>query len=323
MSSEKSKQVKSRLHLRNRNRERYDLTALIAAKPDLAKHVAPNKYGDDSVDFSDPAAVKLLNQALLAHYYGIEYWDFPEENLCPPIPGRADYLHQVADLLASSNLEKIPQGELVTCYDIGVGASCIYPVLGVTEYGWKFIGSDIDPKSIESAQKIIDANPPMKEKVELRLQEDAADVFYGILERDEKIDVTICNPPFHATQEDAQAGTRRKVTNLGGKKITLPARNFAGIHTELITDGGESRFIQNMIREGRKFSQNVFWFTTLVSKQSNLKGIYRALDKFGASIVRTIPMGTGNKSSRIVVWTFLNRAEREKWRLERWGEGRI
>lgn len=320
MASEGSKQVKARLHPRNRNRERYDLTALITAKPDLADHVTPNKYGDDSVDFSNPAAVKILNQALLNHYYGIKYWEFPEENLCPPIPGRADYLHHLADLLADSNFETIPKGDAVTCFDIGVGASCIYPVIGVTEYEWKFIGSDIDKNSIASAQKIVDSNPSLSGKVELRLQEDPNDVFYGILGREEKIDVTLCNPPFHATVEEAQEGSRRKVKNLSGKKIYIPPRNFSGIHTELICEGGESRFIQNMIREGRKFSQNVFWFTTLVSKQSNLKGIYRALDKFGATIVRTIPMGTGNKSSRIVVWTFLNKEEREKWRESRWTE---
>lgn len=318
MASEKSKEVKARLHPRNRNRERYDLNALISAKPELKDHVKPNKYGDDSVDFSNPAAVKILNQALLDHYYGIKFWEFPDENLCPPIPGRADYLHQIADLLADKNYGTIPKGDAVRCFDVGVGASCIYPIIGVTEYEWKFIGSDIDKKSIASAQKILDSNPTLTGKVELRLQEDRDDVFYGILERDEKIDVTICNPPFHASVEDAQAGTRRKVKSLSGNKITMPPLNFSGLHSELVCEGGESRFIQNMIREGRKFSQNIFWFTTLVSKQSNLKGVYRALNKFGATEVKTIAMGTGNKSSRIVAWTFLNRDERISWQESRW-----
>jgi 23S rRNA (adenine1618-N6)-methyltransferase len=43
----------------------------------------------------------------------------------PSIPGRADYIHYIADLLAESNNGIIPrswdQG-----LDIGIGANCIY-----------------------------------------------------------------------------------------------------------------------------------------------------------------------------------------------------
>ncbi|MGB5820021.1 MAG: 23S rRNA (adenine(1618)-N(6))-methyltransferase RlmF [Saonia sp.] len=318
MSSEKNKQVKTRLHSRNKNRERYDLSALIMADPELANYVKPNKYGDDSVDFSNPVAVKILNKALLNNYYGIKHWEFPDENLCPPIPGRADYIHHIADLLSESNFGRIPTGDKITCFDIGVGANCIYPIIGVTEYDWKFIGSDIDRKSIESAQHIVNSNSSLKDKIECRLQENPKDVFYGIIDREDKIDVSICNPPFHSSLEDAQKGTSRKVKNLSGKKVKTPQLNFAGISNELICDGGEYKFIQNMIRESEKFSKNCYWFSTLVSKQSNLKGIYKSLDKFGANQVKTIPIGTGNKSSRIVAWTFLSAAEQKEWRDTRW-----
>ena len=32
---------------------------------------------------------------------------FPNENLCPPIPGRADYIHHIADLLSINNNKQI------------------------------------------------------------------------------------------------------------------------------------------------------------------------------------------------------------------------
>ncbi|WP_213976832.1 RlmF-related methyltransferase, partial [Serratia marcescens] len=83
-------QQKSGLHPRNRHRSRYDFPALIASCPALAPFVKPNAWGDVSVDFADPAAVKMLNRALLQHFYGIEHWDIPADYLCPPIPGRAD-----------------------------------------------------------------------------------------------------------------------------------------------------------------------------------------------------------------------------------------
>ncbi|MEL1246172.1 23S rRNA (adenine(1618)-N(6))-methyltransferase RlmF [Flavobacterium sp. DGU11] len=318
MASDKNQQEKSVLHPRNKNRERYDLDALIDCTPDLKVYVKPNKFGDPSVDFSNPAAVKLLNKALLHYYYGIKHWEFPDENLTPPIPGRADYIHYIADLLKESNFGRMPEGNKITCLDVGLGANCIYPILGVAEYGWNFIGSDIDPKSIASAEAIIDANQTLVNKIECRLQANPKAIFRGILGTGDKIDASLCNPPFHSSATDAQKGTQRKVKNLSGRKEKTPELNFAGISNELIYDGGESGFIHNMILESRDFAKRCFWFSTLVSKQSNLKGIYKALEEIKADQVKTTPMGTGNKSTRIVAWTFLSKEEQKVWRETRW-----
>jgi 23S rRNA (adenine1618-N6)-methyltransferase len=318
MSSEKNRNEKVRLHPRNKNRERYDLTALIKATPELKNYITLNKYVTESVDFTNPLAVKLLNTAILNHYYGITYWKFPDENLCPPIPGRADYIHCMADLLAENNFGKIPTGDRITCLDIGMGASCIYPIIGVTEYGWKFIGSDINPKSIASAQQIVNANALLKGKIECRLQKNSKDIFHDIITKDDKVECTVCNPPFHASAEDAQQGSLRKIRNLSGKKVKTAELNFAGISNELIYEGGEYKFIQSMIRESEKFSKNCFWFSTLVSKQAYLKRIQTLLESTEVNQIKTIPMGTGNKSSRIVAWTFLSKEERKEWRETRW-----
>ena len=320
MPSKAAQQEKGRLHPRNKNRERYDLRALTAALPELKSHVRVNEFGNESIDFSDPRAVKLLNQALLNHYYGIKHWDFPDGNLCPPVPGRADYIHHLADLLGSSNSGTIPTGDKITCLDIGTGASCIYPIIGVTEYGWRFIGSDIDPRSIASAEHIIRSNPSFHSKIELRLQKDPKAIFQDLLNKEERIDITLCNPPFHASLEEAQHGTRRKVENLSGKKAKIPVLNFSGISSELIHAGGEYGFIQSMITESKLFSKSCFWFSTLVSKHSNLKGIHRLLDESEASQVKTISMGTGNKVTRIVAWSFLSKEAQKEWRERRWKE---
>lgn len=316
MPTDKNTKEKTRLHSRNRNREPYDLNALKNSIPELNNYITLNKFGVESIEFSNPVAVKLLNKALLKHYYGIQHWDFPNENLCPPIPGRADYIHYMADLLMEHNFGSIPPK--ITCLDVGVGANCIYPIIGVVEYQWNFITSDIDAKSIEHARAIVNANPEFSGKIECRLQENPKDVFYGILRKDDKIDISICNPPFHASAEEATKGTQRKVTNLSGKKNKTVPLNFAGVSNELICPGGESKFIQNMIRESEKFSKNCYWFSTLVSKQSNLKGIYKSLENARAIQVKTIAMGTGNKSTRIVAWTFLSKEEQKEWKQFRW-----
>lgn len=319
MTEKKKSDLKTRLHTRNKNREKYDLTSLVSNTPELKKHLKPNRNGEESVDFSSPIAVKELNKSLLNHYYGIKAWDFPDENLCPPIPGRADYIHHVADILCENNFGKIPTGNSITCFDIGIGASCIYPILGVVEYDWNFIGSDIDSQSIKNAEQIIGANSKLQNKIDCRLQTNPKDTFYNVITREDKIDISICNPPFHSSLKEAQKGTMRKIKNLTGKTSTKdPVLNFSGNLNELVYEGGEAKFIQNMIRQSEKFSKSCFWFTTLVSKQSNLKAIYKSLDEYKTYQVKTIPMGTGNKATRIVAWTFLNKEEQKQWRTDRW-----
>ena len=302
------------MHPRNKHLGRYDLDLLSTNHPELKPFVQPNKYGDDSIDFADPEAVKSLNKALLKAYYGIDYWDIPEGYLCPPIPGRADYIHHVADLLCSITFGKIPTGNKTICLDVGVGANCIYPIIGNHEYGWSFIGSDIDETSIESAKAIVAKNGGLKGAIELRLQTDPKDIFYGVIKKEERIDVTICNPPFHSSKEEAEEGSLRKVRNLTQKRVEKPTLNFGGQGGELWCEGGEKRFIKDMIRESKKFRETCFWFTTLVSKQSNLSTVQGQLKEAKAEEVRTIPMGIGNKTSRIVAWTFLTKQEQQAWR---------
>jgi 23S rRNA (adenine1618-N6)-methyltransferase len=306
------------LHPRNRHRKRYDFDALMSAFPELTPFVRLNEYQDQSIDFSNPAAVILLNRALLKHYYNIHSWNLPSGYLCPPVPGRADYIHHIADLLGSCNGEVIPRGAQIKCLDIGVGANCIYPIIGNKEYGWSFVGSDIEPAAIISADKIVDDNSCLNGKVVLRLQRNANDIFRGIIQKDEYFDLIICNPPFHASLQEAQSGSLRKLSNLNHKRITKPTLNFGGTSTELWCDGGEEKFAQRMISESKQFSKSCFWFSTLISKSSNLKSVYTALKQAKAIEQRTISMSHGNKISRIVAWTFLSPEQQRGWITQRW-----
>ena len=297
--------TKPKLHPRNPHRKRYDFKKLIESCQALAPFVIKNDYGNKSINFFDPAAVKMLNTALLKHFYEIDFWEIPSQYLCPPIPGRADYIHHIADLLSASNDGKIPTGEKVKCLDIGVGANCVYPIIGNKTYGWKFVGSDIDPKSAAAADKIIDSNPSLKDKIEIRFQKNKRNTFKGIIQKGEQFDLTICNPPFHASAEEAARGTSRKLKNLADKKPAETVLNFGGKNNELWIKGGEKQFIKGMIQESKEFAKSVKWFSTLVSKKANLNAIYDALQKVKAKEVKTIPMGQGQKISRIVAWTFM------------------
>lgn len=313
MEKKKIEAVKSSLHPRNKHKFRYDFKALIASLNELNDFVSVNKYGDESIDFANPNAVKTLNKALLKHFYQIDFWDIPEGYLCPPIPGRADYIHYAADLLASCNGQNIPKGKKISVLDVGVGANCVYPIIGNREYGWHFVGSEIDSIAVQSAKNIIEINSLLKGGIEIRLQPSKSSVFNNIIRKQEKFDLTICNPPFHASAEEANAGSQRKNRNLGNKNYASPVLNFGGKNTELWTKGGEIGFIGQLIAESKLFKNQCFWFTSLVSKSENLGGIYAMLDRAEVAEIRTSEMSTGNKITRIVAWTFLDAKQQEDW----------
>jgi 23S rRNA (adenine1618-N6)-methyltransferase len=286
---------------------KYNFPELIQALPELAPFVKTNAYGNESIDFFNPIAVKLLNKALLKKNYGVANWDIPENYLCPPIPGRAEYMHQIADLLYKNNpnfLQDKNLGNNIRVLDVGVGANCIYPIIGAHEYNWNFVGSDIDEKAIAASQKIVDANDSLQHKIELRHQKNAHDIFHGIILPEEKFQLTVCNPPFHASLQEAQQGNLRKNRNLKNSRNAKVQLNFGGQGTELWCEGGEETFIEKMILQSSVYANQVEWFSTLVSKESTLKKIQLKLEYVDARDMRILPMQLGNKVSRIVAWKY-------------------
>ncbi|MBH3362637.1 MULTISPECIES: 23S rRNA (adenine(1618)-N(6))-methyltransferase RlmF [unclassified Pseudomonas] len=310
-------QSKPTLHPRNRHQGRYDFPSLIKAHPDLARFTLTNPHGKPSIDFANPEAVRVFNRALLKAQYGIQHWDIPANYLCPPIPGRADYLHVAADLLAADNAGQLLKGAQVRVLDIGVGANCIYPLLGHSDYRWRFLGSDIDPVALASAKAIIQANG-LDKVINLRQQSNPAHILSGLLKDDERFDLTLCNPPFHASREEATRGSQRKWKNLGKQdpKRKLPVLNFGGQNNELWCEGGEIRFVTQLINESAQYANQTLWFTSLVSKASNLAALEAVLKKTGAAAVRVVEMGQGQKQSRMLAWSFHDDAARQAWRAK-------
>jgi 23S rRNA (adenine1618-N6)-methyltransferase len=283
------------MHPRNRHQDRYDLNELSRILPELTPFIKINEYKDQTIDFSDSKAVKALNKAILKSFYNIGIWDIPESYLCPPIPGRADYIHTVSDLFTKNRDLRV--------LDIGTGANAIYPLLGCREYNWSFIGSDVDSKAIANAESIVKANS-LHEKISFRQQKNSQHIFQSIILDGEFFDLTICNPPFHESLEEASRGTSRKWKNLG-KKPKEKTLNFGGQGSELWCPGGEKAFILKMIEESSLFQSQVGHFSTLVSKEANLPVLIKTLNKTGAQ-VRILEMAQGQKKSRVLSWTFKN-----------------
>ena len=300
------------LHPRNIHHKQYDFAALIKDHPELSTFVKKNQYGALGIEFSDAAAVLNLNQALLAHHYKVKNWSISKGHLCPPIPGRADYIHYIADLLGEP-FEKVPPvGTKVKGLDIGTGSSCIYPILGNSIYGWKFVGSDISSEALNHAKEVLNSNPTLKKNIKTRFQKSSDHIFKDLIKAEEKFDFTMCNPPFYSSLEEAKSATERKINNLNiskEKKGHAPIKkgkpsNFGGSKSELWYPGGQSTFIKKMIKESVIVKDQCKWFTTLVSHKPSIAEFNDLLQELKRAEVRSIEMHQGQKISHILAWRF-------------------
>lgn len=288
---------KDKLHPRSFHNKPYNFQELIVKVPELKQFIVKNREAIDTILFADPKAVYYLNKALLLHFYNLNFWDIPNQNLVPPIPGRADYIHYLADLL------KVDDSSKTSILDIGTGASLVYPLIGSSVYHWNFVATDIEPKSIEIAQKIINENVHLSSKIELRYQPNQKKILSGIITKNDYFDAVMCNPPFFKSKKEAEAQTLRKLKGLDKRKTPKLINNFSGESNELWCNGGELSFVLNYIKESTLFKTQVGWFTSLISNEDNLKPLQIELKK-SAKEIKVIDMAQGNKKSRILAWKF-------------------
>jgi 23S rRNA (adenine1618-N6)-methyltransferase len=123
-----------------------------------------------------------LNRAILLHDYNLAYYSLPlDEGLVPTVPSRREYIHWIYDLFKKFE----GRTDKLHGLDIGVGASAIYPVIGVKEYGWSFVGSDVCEESLKIAQEIIDKND-LSDTIVLKFQPRVKQIFEGIIDKSDK-----------------------------------------------------------------------------------------------------------------------------------------
>ena len=310
--------TKDLMHPSNKHRAPYNFEKLVIADPPLAAFTEENKYGTVSIDFFNSKAVVALNRALLKVHYRIKNWNIPENFLCPPIPGRADYIHYLADLLAAENSGIVPKGNTINCFDVGTGASCIYPLLGNAEYGWSFIASENNFEALKAAKNNVKANPQVTSDIRLEVQKDSNSIFKGLVQPKDRFDISLCNPPFHSSAKEAEKGSLRKTRNLKDKKASVAKLNFGGQSSELCCAGGEYEFIQKMIKESESLKNKFLWYTTLVSKSSNLRHFEKWLTAAQVDEIKVIEMRQGQKRSKLLCWTYLPQEKRQIWVNSRW-----
>jgi len=299
-----SAQFNVRMHPRNPYSAPINIAELARQFPDVCHHVIsrlPN--GRVVYDWHAPGATYAVTRALLKRDFALD-WQQPLHHLCPPVPGRLNYLLWLEDLVLQDAAAAAPTSVCVA--DIGTGASAIFPLLGARRFGWSFVGLDSSAEALEHAGANVQRNC-LQHLVSLRLVPHDGNVA-DALASNPNITHTVCNPPFFSASSSSAWRQRTDAGGgAGGGKVAC-----AAVECELYTEGGEVQFMGNIIQQSAASAcrHHVRWFTCMVGIKADLKQLKRMCSAAGAAHVRTTTFFQGHTLRWGLAWSFLQGAER-------------
>lgn len=247
-----------------------DFKALALEYPDtIGRYVKTNKTTSESYyDFGQgPEADCTLAEALAHKFFGIKL-ELDPSFLCPRIANRLIYVDWIRRLsretCAGADRE-------ITVLDVGVGSSCIYPLLiCAQEPRWKCIGTDISAESLALASKNLELNPILKKRIQLVNTGDKGGAFFDV----GPFDVCMCNPPFYES-----AAAMRASSELKQQGPSESSKVFQARENELITRGGEYEFVARMVEESSRGAST--WYTSMVGHKATLVRVVEELRRRG------------------------------------------
>ncbi|KXH69029.1 hypothetical protein CSAL01_07471 [Colletotrichum salicis] len=245
------------------------------------------------LDFNNPSAVMQLTKTLLKADFGLRI-DLPDDRLCPPVSNRHNYLLWLKSLLDSTTYGNPDQN--VIGLDIGTGASCIYPLLGCTQRKWSFYATDIDSRSLEFAKKNVELNNLQSRiSVVARTPQDSMVPLKDL--GTESLTFVMTNPPFYTSEDD--------LLNSAKQKSRPPLTACTGAPVEMVTDGGEVKFVSRILEESLVLREKVQWYTSMFGKQSSLEEFIAILKEKSIDNYAVMEFVQGNKTRRwAVAWSF-------------------
>ncbi|KAK4803014.1 hypothetical protein SAY86_001217 [Trapa natans] len=319
----KRDQPQATIHPRNKYSEKPPDFALLASTyPSFEPFVFYSRDGRPRIDWTDFNATRELTRVLLLHDHGLNWW-IPDGQLCPTVPNRSNYIHWIEDLLLSEIIPRPnPCQDNVRGFDIGTGANCIYPLLGASLLGWRFVGSDVTDVALEWAERNVRSNPQISEMIEIRragcharcaqtedsfakgsvnsdsnvdqrnLEECYLElpILCDVLRDGETFDFCMCNPPFFESMEEAGLN---------------PKTSCGGTPEEMVCPGGEKAFISRIIEDSAKLKQSFRWYTSMVGRKTNLKSLIFKLREVGVTIVKTTEFVQGQTCRWGIAWSFV------------------
>eukprot|EP00898_Chlorokybus_atmophyticus_P003318 jgi/Chlat1/3988/Chrsp26S03981 len=280
-----------------------DFAALAELYPSFKPYVRIREDGSVSIDWTSFDATRELTCALLHHDYKVD-WVLPDGYLCPTVTSRENYINWIHDLLQLSRRghasppDKQPD---ITGIDIGTGASCIYPLIGASIFGWHFVGTDIVDPALQHAKANVDRNPHLAHLIQVRrghvLESQGGDIdgdgakglLVGVVNDDERYDFCMCNPPFFESFEEVGANPR---TACGGS----PA--------EMVTPGGEAAFVRRIIADSFVLRDRVWWYTSMLGRKATLLQLKKELHERKVPAVRVTEFSQGRTARWGLAWSF-------------------
>ncbi|XP_014509864.1 U6 small nuclear RNA (adenine-(43)-N(6))-methyltransferase-like isoform X2 [Vigna radiata var. radiata] len=287
-----------------------------------------------TIDWTDFNATRELTRILLHHRHTLTWW-IPDGQLCPTVPNRSNYIHWLEHLLSSNIIPgTISSDSKVRGFDIGTGASCIYPLLGASLHGWSFVGSDVTDVAIEWAEKNVSSNPHISNLIEIRrVQDNNAPPCVEVEDLVNSDQIALCKKTdmevaplpldLHACENKSYRGPPILVGVVrDDEKFDFcmcnppffesleeaglnPKTACGGTSREMVCPGGERAFITRIIEDSTQLKQHFRWFTSMVGKKSNLKYLVSKLWGVGVSIVKTTEFVQGRTYRWGLAWSFL------------------
>ncbi|EFW17460.1 hypothetical protein CPSG_05903 [Coccidioides posadasii str. Silveira] len=281
---------------RNIYRQDVDFRSLALEDPDFAKFLKVN----GQLDFNDPGAVRQLTKSLLRRDFKLNV-ELSDDRLCPPVPNRFNYVLWLQDLIDTTNDDYRggydPEREVVGL-DIGTGASCIYPLLACAQRPkWMFVATDINDKNFQYAQENVKRNNLQSRIRVVKTTAEDPLIALGDKVPFERLQFTMCNPPFYESEEEMLASA-----NL---KHRPPNSACTGAPVEMVTAGGEESFVQRIIDESLKLRNKVQWYTSMLGKLSSVTKLIEKLLESGNQNWAVTEFVQGSKTRRwAIAWSW-------------------
>ncbi|KAL2343610.1 hypothetical protein Fmac_004895 [Flemingia macrophylla] len=296
-----------------------------------------------TIRWTDFNATRELTRVLLHHRHAINWFAsssssswIPDGQLCPTVPNRCNYVHWLQHLLSSNIIpDAVSTGDgKVRGFDIGTGASCIYPLLGASLHGWTFVGSDVTDIAIEWAERNVNNNPHISQLIEIRkVQCNANAPGVEVGESVNGVEITLCKRTdtevaslpldFHDSENKIYHGPPILVGVVrDDEKFDFcmcnppffesleeaglnPKTSCGGTSNEMVCPGGEKAFITRIIEDSIQLKHQFRWFTSMLGKKSNLKYLISKLWEVGVAVVKTTEFVQGRTHRWGLAWSFL------------------
>ena len=222
---------------------------------------------------------------------------------------------------------------------VGVGANCVYPLIGAARNGWSFVGTDVTDAALEAARRNADANPRLAPLIEIRdarirgeseanlpraEEGDPAPIFARVrADEDRDAERDHLDAARDAAASSSSTTKTKKKIETRGFAFTMcnppffeseadakgnAGTDFGGVASEMACAGGELAFVSRILAESsasadaRRFAH---WYTTMCGKKETVKRLRAMLRTRGAKAVRETTFYQGKTRRWGVAWSFV------------------